>query len=266
MIDMSHLNHFVQLTRFKMETNQSSLHAVRRDDWMFSINLKDAYLQVPIHPDSRRYLWFVADGQVHQFKTLCFYLSTVPQVFIHLGHRSCVSHPSQHGCPDTPVSGRLVGSRLVQSGGPVSKRKGSRPLSPAWHRCEPSQVTSYPLSLCLVSGDVSREPSLRAFPSQERVLTLRPQLAELLFYSRQGVVAWRSLLGRLSSLCLLIPGGRLQMHSLQLEICRQQDFLDESVGVPGLPRSTRTSCGGSTPTTYFRESLWRSNTRPALLV
>ena len=48
---------------------------------MFSIDLKDAYLQVPIHPDSRSYLWFVADGQVYQFKTLCFGLSRAPQVF-----------------------------------------------------------------------------------------------------------------------------------------------------------------------------------------
>ena len=43
--------------------------------------LKDAYLQVPVHPNSRRYLRFVAFGQVYQFKALCFGLSTAPQVF-----------------------------------------------------------------------------------------------------------------------------------------------------------------------------------------
>ena len=76
-----HLSRFVQLTSFKMETNQSVLHAAWRDDWMFSIDLKDAYLQLPIHPDCRRYLRFVADGQVHQLEALCFGLSTAPQVF-----------------------------------------------------------------------------------------------------------------------------------------------------------------------------------------
>ena len=80
-IDLSHLHRFVQLTRFKMETNQSVLHAVRRDNWTFSIDLKDAYLQVPIHPNNSRYLRFVADGKVCQFKALCFSLSTAPQVF-----------------------------------------------------------------------------------------------------------------------------------------------------------------------------------------
>ena len=48
---------------------------------MVSINLKDAYLQVPTHPDSRKYLRFVALNQVFQFKALCFGLSTAPQVF-----------------------------------------------------------------------------------------------------------------------------------------------------------------------------------------
>ena len=48
---------------------------------MVSLDLKDAYFQVPIHPDSRKYLRFVAFGRVYQFKALCFGLSMAPQVF-----------------------------------------------------------------------------------------------------------------------------------------------------------------------------------------
>ena len=48
---------------------------------MVSIDLKDEYLQVPMHPDIRKYLRFVAFGKVYQFKVLCFVLSTAPQVF-----------------------------------------------------------------------------------------------------------------------------------------------------------------------------------------
>ena len=48
---------------------------------MVSLDLKDAYLQVPIHPDSRKSLRFVAFDRVHQFTALCFGLSTAPQVF-----------------------------------------------------------------------------------------------------------------------------------------------------------------------------------------
>ena len=46
-----------------------------------SLDLKDAYLQVPMHPESRKFLRFMVGGKVYQFKVLCFGLSTAPQVF-----------------------------------------------------------------------------------------------------------------------------------------------------------------------------------------
>ena len=61
-IDLSVLNHLVVKTKFRMETSQSVLRSIRGEDWMFSIDLKDAYLQVPMHPRSRKYLRFVAGG------------------------------------------------------------------------------------------------------------------------------------------------------------------------------------------------------------
>ena len=48
---------------------------------MVSLDLKDAYLQVPMHPESRKFLRFMVGGKVYQFKVLCFGLSTAPQVF-----------------------------------------------------------------------------------------------------------------------------------------------------------------------------------------
>ena len=48
---------------------------------MASIDLEEAYLQIPVHPDSRRFLRFVDQGNVYQFSALCFGLSTAPQVF-----------------------------------------------------------------------------------------------------------------------------------------------------------------------------------------
>ena len=80
-IDLSILNHSVVKTRFHMETIQSVLRSVRRNDWMISIDLKDVYLQVPMHPRSHKFLRFIAGGQAWQFRVLCFGLTTAPQVF-----------------------------------------------------------------------------------------------------------------------------------------------------------------------------------------
>ena len=55
--------------------------SVRPGDWMVSIDLREAYLQIPVHPESRNYLRFVAFGRVYQFRALCFGLASVPQVF-----------------------------------------------------------------------------------------------------------------------------------------------------------------------------------------
>ena len=80
-IDLSVFNKFVMGTKFRMETVQSVLASVREGDWMVSLDLKDAYLQVPIHPESRRFLRFSTAQGTFQFKVLCFGLTTSPQVF-----------------------------------------------------------------------------------------------------------------------------------------------------------------------------------------
>ena len=69
--DLSHLNGFVQQTPFKMETLASVLLSVRDGNFLASIDLKDAYFQIPVHQASRKLLRFLWGGVVYQFKALC---------------------------------------------------------------------------------------------------------------------------------------------------------------------------------------------------
>ena len=64
-----------------METVASVLLSVREGDFLASLDLKDAYFQIPIHRSSRKLLRFTSEGTVYQFRALCFGLSTAPQVF-----------------------------------------------------------------------------------------------------------------------------------------------------------------------------------------
>ena len=77
-IDLSRLNGWVELSSFHMETAQSVLQSLRPGDWMVFLDLQDAYLQVPVHPASRRYLRFCVGDAVYQFRALCFGLSSAP--------------------------------------------------------------------------------------------------------------------------------------------------------------------------------------------
>ena len=122
---------------------------------MIFINLKDAYLRVLVHPDSRRFLRFVVDGQVYQFKALCFGRSTAPQVFTRVMVPVSVM---LHGHPDTLVSGRLVSPHLVQEGDPVGKGCSFEPLSTAWYHGQWPNLTSTPLAQPRISGCRSLVP------------------------------------------------------------------------------------------------------------
>ena len=207
-------------------------------DWMFSINLKDAYLQVPVHPDSCRYLWFVEKGQVFQFRALCFGLPHSPSGF-YQGHGSCIGYSSRHGCPDTSVSGRLVGPRLVQSRSPVGKGQGSLSLSSTGHSGELCQVSSGPLTFSHLTGDVPRDPLFEGFPVTGK--RFNPAVSARRISVLQAA-RHRCLAQSPGSALLSLPsgsGGRLRMRSLQLELRRRLDFLDESVVLSWTPEIER---------------------------
>ena len=72
---------------------------------------------------------------------------------------------------------------------------------------------------------------LRAFPTRERLNKLSCQLTEFLSCRLQPVSVWRSLLGRMLSLFLLVPSSHLRMHSLQLLLNQNWDFLLETTSI-----------------------------------
>ena len=96
MINLSHLNEFVQLTQFKMETVASVLLSIRKGDFLASLNLKDVYFPIPIHPSSRWLLRFTSEVTVYQFRAVCFGLSTAPQFFTRV-FAAVSAWPHSHG-------------------------------------------------------------------------------------------------------------------------------------------------------------------------
>ena len=58
-IDLSSLNQYINKQHFKLETVKSVRQLIMANDWAVSIDLMDAYLHVPIHLTSRKYLRFI---------------------------------------------------------------------------------------------------------------------------------------------------------------------------------------------------------------
>ena len=80
-IDLSVLNKYLRVHKLHMETPESIQLAIQPKDWVISIDLADAYLHVPIHPDHQKYLNFAYQGQVWRFMSLPFGLSPAPWLF-----------------------------------------------------------------------------------------------------------------------------------------------------------------------------------------
>lgn len=83
-IDLSALNAFIDTPNFKMETTRAVRNAVAPGDFGVSLDLSDAYLHVPIHLSSMKYLRFAVDDVVYAFRALPFGLNLSPWVFTRL--------------------------------------------------------------------------------------------------------------------------------------------------------------------------------------
>ena len=238
-IDLSHLNDFVQLTPFKMETVASVLLSVREGDFLASLDLKDAYFQIPIHGSSRKLLRFMSEGTVYQFKALCFGLSTAPQVFT----RVFAAVSAWAHARDIRLL-RYLDDWLVLSSSEKKAKESIREL----------------LSLCRTLGIVINEKKSDLVPSQSAKylgMTIDtgagkvfPSLARVekflavaeRFCSMQSPPAqlWQVILGHLASLERLVPHGRLRMRSLQWHLKSQWSPESDPPSLPvALPEEAR---------------------------
>ena len=80
-LDLSHLNQFLKVEKFKMETPETIRTSLLQGEWVTSVDFKDAYFHIPIQEQSRKYLRFQVQDRTYQFKALPFGLSTAPMEF-----------------------------------------------------------------------------------------------------------------------------------------------------------------------------------------
>ena len=80
-INLRELNRYVISPHFKMENISNLKDVILPRDWMCKIDLKDAYLSVPMHRSNWKFLRFSWKEEYYQFQTLPFGLKSAPYVF-----------------------------------------------------------------------------------------------------------------------------------------------------------------------------------------
>ena len=83
-INLKGLNQFVRVEHFKIEGLHLLPDLLQSGDWMVKMDLKDAYLQVPINPCHQPLLSFQWEEKYYMFTCLPFGLSAAPRVFTKL--------------------------------------------------------------------------------------------------------------------------------------------------------------------------------------
>ena len=67
-LNLKQLNKHIEHEDFKMESLQSVLNIIRPFCWMASVDLKDAFYTVPIHPDHQKFLKFKWQAHCYAFR------------------------------------------------------------------------------------------------------------------------------------------------------------------------------------------------------
>ena len=216
-IDLSSLNVFVHCPSFTMETPRSILRALHQGQWLTSLDLKDAYFHIGIHPADRRYLRFCHNGTSWQFTVLPFGLSTSPRVFTKI-LKPVLAYAHLHRVK----LHMYLDDWLLNPG----------------TRQEAHEQTSWLRSLCQKLGLVINLEKSDLIPSQvstylgieldTSVGLARPSLKRLTnwlsvaegFTAQQSppAVQWLQVLGHLVSLEKLVPYGRIRIRPIQWQL------------------------------------------------
>ena len=213
-LDLSILNLYLKVCRFRMETASSIRDSIRPFDWAVSIDLKDAYFHILIHKSDRKFLRFAWQGKIYLFVALPFGLAPAPWLFTRITRELC---------------------RAVRGQGIRLKVYLDDWLLLATSAAICSSQLKVVLNYCHKLGFILNQEKSDLVPSQEFlylgmafntrdwVVSPSPQrlerFQELLEYllSVQDAPArlMASLLGTMESLALLLPLGRLHKRQVQ---------------------------------------------------
>ena len=80
-LDAKPVNEYLRHEHFKMEGLQTVRQLIRRDDWMTTLDITEAYPHLLLDPSQRKYFRFVWKGVHYQYRTLCFGVAPAPRIF-----------------------------------------------------------------------------------------------------------------------------------------------------------------------------------------
>ena len=215
-IDLSRLNQFVLCPHFKMETLNSIRQALQKGDWVTSLDLKDAYFHIGIHHRSRRYLRFIFEGKMYQFRVLPFGLSVSPYVFTRV-LKSVLSHVRRQGIRLHAYLDDWLQPSVSEALSWLHSKRLLRIILdlgfiPNWGKSELVPVREF----TFLGARFKLKQALIG-PSQDNIVSLQQALTKLLGAKEASARQLYSILGQMESMASLLPLGKAFKRPLQWE-------------------------------------------------
>ena len=216
--DLRKLNSFCVSPKFKYEDVKTVISQIATDDYMISLDLKNGYQHVLVHPDSRDFLGIHWQGRYYRWRVLPFGLNYSPYVFCKIVRQvathlrsSCSSFRACFYIDDFLLMSKaesvqqhksLLLSTLAKLGWQVNWSKS---------KLAPTQAIPY-IGYIITTNDQSGFPTL-TIPS-ERIYKLKKDITRLL---KRGVCSARCLAriaGQCVSMSLAILPAKLLLRNL----------------------------------------------------
>lgn len=234
-LNLKQLNKFINALHFKIEDFRTTLKLMSRNCYMATIDIKDSYHFIKIHPESRKYLRFEWDNKLYEYNVLPFGLSTAPYVF-------------------TKVTKPIV--KLLRSGGYMSTiyLDDLNLIGNSYQECAQNVIITKKL-LCSLGFIINEEKSMLT-PSKtckylgyvldsrnfqvslpyEKRKRIKIEILKLLNQTSCTIRQFAQLIGLLISACPAIEYGWL--YTKNLERCKylnlaKNDNYEDLMNIPG---------------------------------
>ena len=213
-LDLRALNQYLRVYKFKMLTNDTLLSMVRRQSWLCSLDLRDAYFHIPIYPPHRKFLRFGFQGKIYEYMVLPFGLSLSPRVFVKCT-QAALAPLRQRGFR---IANYIDDWLVMADSETIAQDQTNAVIS---HITALGFTVNYdksvlvPTQSIIYLGMALDTVSFRARLSEERVTSFLSCLARFRVGNRVQFKLCQRVLGLMASAIALIRLGRLRMRPFQ---------------------------------------------------
>jgi hypothetical protein len=214
-LNLKPLNKRLVIETFKMETLKNVILACSPGEWLASLDLKDAYFHVPVHPAHRRFLRFCLRGVHYQYRVLPFGLSTSPRVFTKV-LAPVIESLRVQGVHIHPYLDDLLLRARSREQLLADVRRAIDALQSVGFLINFTKSEVEPaLDLTFIGGRLRTDVG-RVFLPQDRMEALIRLAQSFRVGELKSAKTWLALLGIMAAAIQVVPYARMRMRPLQL--------------------------------------------------